>query len=176
MMNIQTRVRLTAAGVLASALVAGCDVKQELLSPQQPGTLTPGDVASAGPAGAEALRIGAIGSLQQMVGGGNVNQENLFMMSDLLTDAWKSTDTFLERNETDRRAIQSSNSVWAAAYLMAQRVRGYSRDAAAALKTSIPGQPGEQAEMWFNVAFAEQNLNQDFCNGVPFGITVNGLA
>ncbi|HEX4681376.1 MAG TPA: hypothetical protein VH277_01635 [Gemmatimonadaceae bacterium] len=176
MMNIQTRVRLTAAGVLASALVAGCDVKQELLSPQQPGTLTPGDVAAAGPAGAEALRIGAIGSLQQMVGGGTVNQENVWMMSDLLTDVWKSTDTFLERNETDRRAVQSSNSVWGAAYLMAQRARGYARDAAGALSTSVPTQPGEQAQMWFIVAFAEQNLNQDFCNGVPFGTTVNGLA
>jgi hypothetical protein len=175
-MNIQTRVRWTAVGVLASALVAGCDVKQELLSPQQPGTLTPGDVAAAGPAGAEALRIGATGSLQQMIGGGTVNQENLWMMSDLLTDVWKSSDTFLERNETDQRRIQSSNGVWGSAYLMAQRTRGYSRDAAAALKASIPNQPGEQAEMWFNIAFAEQNLNQDFCNGVPFGITVNGLA
>ena len=97
------------------------------------------------------------------------------MMSDLLTDVWKSTDTFLERNETDQRRIQSSNGVWASAYLMAQRVRGYARDAIKPLATTEPSQPAEQGEMWFLIGFAETQLNQDFCNGVPFGITVNGV-
>jgi len=173
---IQHRSRWAIAGLLAGAmLVAGCDVKEELLAPQQPGVLGPGDIASAGAAGAEALRVGAEGGLQQMVGGGNVNTENLWMMSDLLTDVWKSGDTFLERNETDQRAIQSSNSVWSSVYLMAHRARGYARDAAAALAKAIPDQPGEQAEMWFIMGFAEMNLSQDFCNGVPFSITQAGL-
>src|SRR5690242_14553250 len=160
MMNILTRARWAGAGVLAcSALLAACDVKQELLAPQQPGTLVPGDVASAGAAGAEALRIGALGGLQQMVGGGTVNQENLWMMSDLLTDVWKSSDTFLERYETDQRRIQTTNAVWGSAYLMAHRARGYARDAAAALAASIPNQPGEQGEMWFIIGFAELNIS-----------------
>ena len=177
MMNIQTRARWASAGVIAcAALFAACDVKQELLSPQQPGTLVPGDVASSGAAGAEALRVGALGGLQQMVGGGTVNQENLWMMSDLLTDVWKSSDTFLERNETDQRRIQTSNGVWGSAYLMAHRARGYARDAAKALAAAIPGQPAEQGEMWFIIGFAELNISQDFCNGTPFSITENGLA
>jgi len=177
MMNILTRARWAGAGVFAcAALLAACDVKQELLSPQQPGTLVPGDVASAGAAGAEALRIGALGGLQQMVGGGTVNQENLWMMSDLLTDVWKSSDTFLERNETDQRRIQTTNGVWGSAYLMAHRARGYARDAATALAASIPSQPGEQGEMWFIIGFAELNLSQDFCNGTPFSTTANGQA
>jgi hypothetical protein len=177
MMNILTRARWAGAGVLAcSALLAACDVKQELLSPQQPGTLVPGDVASAGAAGAEALRVGALGGLQQMVGGGTVNQENLWMMSDLLTDVWKSSDTFLERNETDQRRIQTTNAVWGSAYLMAHRARGYARDAAATLAASIPNQPGEQGEMWFIVGFAELNISQDFCNGTPFSTTSGGQA
>jgi hypothetical protein len=173
---IQHRARWTIASLLAGAvLLASCDVKQELLAPQQPGILGPGDIAAAGAAGAEALRVGAEGGLQQMVGGGNVNTENLWMMSDLLTDVWKSGDTFLERNETDQRAIQSSNGVWSSVYIMAHRARGYARDAAAALAASIPNQPGEQAEMWFIVGFAEMNIAQDFCNGVPFSVTQNGL-
>jgi len=173
---IQHRARWTIAGLLAGAvLLAGCDVKQELLAPQQPGVLGPGDIAAAGAPGAEALRVGAEGGLQQMVGGGTVNTENLWMMSDLLTDVWKSGDTFLERNETDQRAIQTSNGVWSSVYIMAHRARGYARDAAAALATSIPNQPGEQAEMWFIMGFAEMNLAQDFCNGVPFSITQGGL-
>jgi hypothetical protein len=156
-------------------LLASCDVKQELLAPQQPGVLGPGDISAAGAAGAEALRVGAEGGLQQMVGGGTVNTENLWMMSDLLTDVWKSGDTFLERNETDQRAVQTSNGVWSQIYIMAHRARGYARDAAAALAASIPDQPGEQAEMWFIMGVAETNIAQDFCNGVPFSITQNGL-
>jgi starch-binding outer membrane protein, SusD/RagB family len=176
MTNIQTRARWALAGATACcALLAGCNVKQELLAPQQPGTLVPGDVASAGTAGAEALRIGAEGGLQQMVGGGTVNQENLWMMADLLTDVWKSTDTFLERNETDQRRIQSSNGVWGAAYLMAHRARGYSRDAIGPLAKSVANEPGEQGEMWFIMGFAELNISQDFCNGTPFSITVGGV-
>jgi hypothetical protein len=175
MQNIRHRAAWVAAGVLASVLVAGCDVKQELLEPQQPGLLTPGDITSAGPAGAEALRIGALGGLQQVVGGGNVNQENITMLSDLLTDVWKSSDTFLERNETDQRRIQSSNSVWSSAYRTAQQMRGRARDALAALQTSEPNQPGEQGEMYFILGYIEHALANDFCSGVPFGVTKNGV-
>lgn len=164
------------AALSCAALVAGCDVKQELLEPQQPGVLGPGDIGSAGAAGAEALRIGALGGLQAMVGGTTVNQENLWMVADLLTDVWKSGDTFLERNETDQRAVQSSNGVWSSAYIMAHRARGYARDAAAALAASVPTQPGEQAEMWFIIGFAEKEISQDFCNGTPFSVTQNGVA
>jgi hypothetical protein len=165
-----------ATGLLAGSMaVAGCNVKDELLAPQQPGVLGPTDIASAGAPGAEALRVGGEGALQQMVGGGNVNTENLWMMSDLLTDVWKSGDTFLERNETDQRAIQSSNSVWGQVYIMAHRARGYTRDAAAALAKSIPSQPGEQGEMWFIMGFAEKEISQDFCNGTPFSVTSGGV-
>ncbi len=176
MNRIQTRTRWAVAGVLAcAAFIGGCDIKNELLAPQQPGLLLPGDIASAGAAGAQALRVGALGGLQQMVGGGNVNQENLWMMADLLTDVWKSSDTFLQRNETDQRRIQSSNAVWASAYLMAHRARGYARDAATALAAAVPDQKGEQGEMWFIMGFAEMNISQDFCNGTPFSTTVGGV-
>ena len=168
--------RWIVAALLASApILAGCNVKQELLAPQQPGVLGPGDIAAAGAPGAEALRVGALGGLQAFIGGGNGNQENLWMLADLLTDVWKSGDTFLQRNETDQRAIESNNSVWSSAYQTAHRARGFARDAATALAASIPNQPGEQAEMWFIVALTEKELSQDFCNGVPFSITRNGV-
>ncbi|HSQ28352.1 MAG TPA: hypothetical protein VLN49_00795 [Gemmatimonadaceae bacterium] len=168
--------RFAAAALLACApMVASCDVKQELLAPQQPGTLLPGDIAASGAAGAQALRIGAIGGLQAFVGGGNGNQENLWMLSDLLTDVWKSGDTFLQRNETDQRAIQSNNGVWGSAYQTAQRARGFARDAAAALAASLTDQPGEQGEMWFIIGLTEKEISQDFCSGIPFGLTVGGV-
>ena len=168
--------RLTLAALLACApIVAGCNVKDELLAPQQPGVLGPGDIASSGAPGAEALRIGAIGGLQAFVGGGNGNQENLWMLADLLTDVWKSGDTFLQRNETDQRAIQTNNSVWSPAFQNAQRARGFARDAATALSASVPTQPGEQGEMWFIIGLTEKEISQDFCNGTPFSITVDGV-
>ena len=111
-----------------------------------------------------------------MVGGGTVNTENLWMMSDLFTDVWKSGDTFLERNETDQRAVQSSNGVWSQVYIMSHRARGYTRDAAAALAAAIPNQPGEQGEMWFIMGFAEKEISQDFCNGTPLNVTQGGVA
>lgn len=182
MKNIQNtsaprrRGRWAVAALLAGApIVASCNVKQELLAPQQPGVLVPGDVSSAGAPGAEALRIGAIGGLQAFVGGGTVNQENIWMLSDLLTDVWKSGDTFLERNETDQRAIQSNNGVWASAFATAQRARGFARDAATALAQFVSNQPAEQGEMWFIIGLTEKEISQDFCNGTPFSITVKGV-
>ena len=81
--------RFAAVALLACApIVASCNVKDELLAPQQPGVLLPGDIAASGAAGAQALRIGAIGGLQAFVGGGYGNHENLWMLADLLPDVW----------------------------------------------------------------------------------------
>src|SRR5829696_7573269 len=99
---------VTSAALMAGLLTAGaCDVREELLSPQQPGTILPGDISSAGPAGAEAIRVGALGRFQQLSpGGGNGNQTEATLLGDLLTDVWKSGDTFSQHNETDQRVVQ----------------------------------------------------------------------
>ncbi len=129
-------VGLLAAGSLC---LSGCGIKDDLLSPQQPGTITAGSIASAGPAGAEALRVGALGQLKVWtVGGGGGNGNNPMMMADLLTDVWKSSDTFLQHNETDQRTISLENSVLETAYTAAQNSRGRFFDAIAALNTSSP--------------------------------------
>ena len=33
-----------------------------------------------------------------------------------------------------------------------------------------------QAEMYYIIAFSEMQLGEDFCNGIPLGVTVNGVA
>src|SRR5690349_9304862 len=99
------RWRMVGAAALLPVLT-GCDLKQSLLSPQQPGVIGPTSVTT--PTGAEALRIGALGSFKGWVAGGGANFANLPMMSDLLTDVWISGDTQSQHNETDQRTVQSA--------------------------------------------------------------------
>ena len=58
MMKLIKRARWVTVGAVAllPAFVSGCDLKQSLLSPQQPGVIGPTSVTT--PTGAEALRIG----------------------------------------------------------------------------------------------------------------------
>src|SRR6185503_1701103 len=100
MMLIRYRARwaVSVATLVASAIgMSACDPREELLEPQNPGLIDPSQVNSA--EAADALRIGALGSLKSQTGGG----ETLWMYGGLITDEWKSADTFLQRNETDQR-------------------------------------------------------------------------
>src|SRR6478672_7734285 len=119
MMTMRHRARWATTGMLAlGALMLGaCSMRDELLSPQQPGTILPGDISGAGVAGAEALRTGALGRFQQLSpAGGNGNQTEATLLGDVLTDVWKSGDTFSQHNETDQRIITTNNSVLSTAY------------------------------------------------------------
>jgi len=167
------RARRAILAAIALATVAGCDVKQELLGIQQPQIIGPDNVG--GPTGAEALRVGALGSFQGWVMGGGGNSSNIAMFGDLLTDEWKSGDTFAQHNEADQRVVQTNNSVLAGEYGGVQTARGRAQNAIDALRAAEPEQTGEIGEMYFLKAYAELILSEDFCNGVPFGSTVNGV-
>src|SRR5215510_4262674 len=131
---------LTAAITAGLVTASACNVRDELLSPQQPGTILPGDIASAGVAGAEALRVGALGRFQQLSpGGGNGNQTEATLLGDLLADVWKSGDTFSQHNETDQRIVQTNNSVLSTAYSDLTRSRVFYRDAINAIKAVEAG-------------------------------------
>jgi hypothetical protein len=174
-MKRHARWATTSCTALALLLVSACNVRDELLSPQQPGTILPGDIAGAGVAGAEALRVGALGRFQQLTpGGGNGNQSEATMLGDVLTDVWKSGDTFSQHNETDQRIIQTNNSVLSTAYGDLTRSRGFYRDAIKALKASEPDKPAEQAEQWFVMGYSEMLLAELFCNGTPLSETIDG--
>src|SRR6476661_3457165 len=139
------RFTLRSTWVTTSALAAvmfgasACNVRDELLSPQQPGTILPSDISSAGIAGAEALRAGALGRFQQLSpGGGNGNQTEATLLGDLLADVWKSGDTFVQHNETDQRTVSTNNTVLSTAYSDLNRSRGFYRDAIVAIKAAEP--------------------------------------
>lgn len=175
-MKIINRARCTAvvAAALTATVLDGCDLKETLLSPQQPGVIGPTSVTS--PTGAEALRVGALGAFKGWVAGGGANFANLPMMSDLITDVWASGDTQSQHNETDGRTIQSSNGVLASAYSSAQQARGFALTAIQALRQYVtPAPAAEIGELYFAMGFAELQMSEDFCNGVPFGAMVNGV-
>src|SRR4051794_10493169 len=103
MMNWMKSARPAAvSGAVAGALLAlgACDVQQELLDPQNPGLIDPSAVSN--PSAASALRVGALGSFKGATGAG----ESMWRWGGMLTDEFKSSDTFTQRNETDQRSIQ----------------------------------------------------------------------
>ena len=176
MTRFSHRARRAAAALLVPAALAGCGVEDELLEPQQPGVIRPEDVAAAGATGAQAVYIGALGSLKNWTGGGGgSNQENIWMYADLMTDVWKVSDTFIQRIDTDARRVQTNNSTVASAYSTATQSRGFYRDAIRALKASLPGEPEKQGDMYFALGYTELFLAEIFCNGIPLGETVAGV-
>jgi hypothetical protein len=176
MMKFINRARWVALGAAAllPALATGCGLKQDLLSPQQPGVIGPTSVTT--PTGAEALRVGALGAFKAWFAGGGVNFANLPMLSDLLTDEWASGDTQSQHNEVDDRTVQTSNGVLASGYSAAQQARGFALTAIQALRQfEVPPPSTEIGELYFAMGLAELQMSEDLCNGVPFGAMVNGV-
>src|SRR3954465_4096988 len=140
MMNIRNRARW--AVLIAGAIAAtACNFKDELLEPQNPGLIDPGQVNSAD--AADALRIGALGSLKSQRGGG----ETMWLFGGLLTDEWKSADTFLQRNETDQRVVQTNNGTFQGTYNAIQQTRGYIRDAVEQMTKYLPERKTDIGEL-----------------------------
>ena len=160
---------LSGAAVAVAPVFSGCDIKQELLAPQNPSIIDPSSVNS--PAAAAGLRVGAIGQLKSRTAGG----ESVWLYGGLLADEWKSSDTFSQRNETDQRSIQTNNGNTQGAYNSLQQARGYTRTAIEKSMEFTPDAKGDIAEMWFTLAFLEMTLAENFCNGTPMSNTINGV-
>jgi hypothetical protein len=165
-----------AAGAAGLALVlGGCNVKEELLAPQQPGVINPADVQS--PTGAEGLYNGAVGNFKNGLIAGSTNTETIWQFSGLMTDEFRSSDTFSQRNDADQRTTQNNDAQLSPIYTSLQTSRGYSRTALQYLRQFEPTTSNaHQAEMYFTIAFSEMQLAEDFCNGIALGETVNGAA
>ena len=162
-----------ALATFALAGSVGCNVKDALLSPQQPQVISPADVQNA--TGADAIYTGALGQVRLVYDGGNNNLESLWPFAGLMTDEFKSGDTFLQRNDADQRVSQNSDGNVTAIYNAVQQTRGRARDAINALRAFEPDHTAQLAEMYLTLGFAEEQLGQDFCNGIPLGETVAGV-
>lgn len=161
--------RQLAAAVSLALLASSCSWKEELLAPQNPSVIDPASVNS--PAAAEAVRIGAFNRLKSITAG----SESMWLYGGLLTDEWKSSDTFSQRNETDQRSVQTNNANIQSAYTTVQQSRGFIRTAIDLLNKYTPDSTRNIGQMYMAAGFAELTIAENFCNGVPETYTSNGV-
>ncbi len=153
--------RAAALGAAALTLAACNSVTDALLDAPDPDLIDPSSTANA--EAADALRIGAVARLRNITAGG----EGAWMLGGLLTDEWKSSDTFSQRNETDRRQVQESNGNVQGMYRELHRARNAAREALGALRQYKPTPVANLGQMYFALGFAELTLAEAFCNGQP---------
>ena len=127
MMKIRSvgRWTLVAGVILAPVAFGACDAKKELLEPQQPGVIAPGDIQNA--TGAEALYVGALSRMKRALNGFS---DAAWTWAGLFTDDFKSADTFSQRNDADQRNLQDNDALVTAIWNGLQQGRGYARTAA----------------------------------------------
>ena len=165
--------RASAAGALALMIVSlgACSrTNDQLLQADTPDIINPSTVTS--PEAADALRIGALGRVRGVTAGG----EGAWLLGTLLTDEWRSSDTFSQRNETDQRTVQESNANVQGMYTGLHQVRNSAREAINALTKYKPAPAWGIGQMWWAMGFAEMTLGQVFCNGIPLGDASTGVS
>lgn len=159
--SIRRSVRWPVATVAAATIaIAGCSTDALLRAPD-PDLITPETVNSA--EGANAVYIGALDRFRNITGGA----ESSWLFGGLLADEWSSGSTFVQNDETDQRAIQVNNGTVTGIFRDLARVRTATNQAVFGLATYSPTRIAERAEMYFARGFAEMQLAQDFCNGIP---------
>ena len=146
----------------------------EILDVTDPDIINPSDVQSA--AGANAVRVGAIGRLTAATSGGSGSSEGLFLLSGLLADEWINGDSFIYRQQVDQRVITIDNTFLLDVDRMLQRSRLSAEQATQLLKQFNPNGPASDvAEMYFVEAYVENTIGEHYCNGLIFSDVVNGV-
>src|SRR5688500_13249059 len=149
---------LAAAGVMA---IAACDLTDSLLDAKDPNLINPEDVQNA--EGALALANGALEFFRDITAG----DESTWMFGGLLADEWSTSSTFVQNDETDQRKVQTNNSIITGMFRDLARVRLASQLAVRALNEFRPDPVRTIADVYFARGFAEMQMAQDFCNGIP---------
>ncbi len=149
----------------AAALPSACtDPKHTLLDAPIITIIDTSAASSA--AGADALRLGALSRLRQITAGSGAG-DSPWMFSGLLTDEWKSSDTFSQRNETDQRQVQDNNANLTPIERDLYRARTSAREAINALTTYLPTPTANLGQMYMVMATAELYIAEWICNGAP---------
>ena len=161
--------RRAGTALLAAVLVAAGACKNptdSLLQATDPDVIDPNAIQTAD--GADAVRIGALGRLTTLTALAPANTEGVWFMGGLLTDEWKSGDTFVQRDETDKRTVALDNSIVTAGYQYIHRARISANQAIDLLRKYKPTPASGLGQMYFVRSYAEMLSGEDFCNGQPF--------
>jgi hypothetical protein len=173
--TIAARVRV-AVGISTVALIpllgACSSVTDNLLEAVDPDLITPENANSA--EGALAIYNGALGRLKT-IGPSTAGEGSSWLFGGLLADEWSTSSTFVQNDETDQRSIQINNSTVNTMYRQLARARTSATEAIRGLRQWRPTETTRIAEMYFVRAYAEQQLANDYCNGIPLsGIDSTG--
>jgi hypothetical protein len=161
--------RRAAAAAMLLAAASGCMSSDRILSVEDPDIINPADVQS--PAGANAVRIGALARLNTSTSG----DESLFLLGGMLGDEWINGDSFIDRQQIDQRVIVPANSFLTTADRAINRARLSALQATQLLKQYSSTAPGWQpAEMYFVEGYTENLMAEDYCNGLVFSKIVDG--
>lgn len=170
---IRRHARLAAVAI-AGLLIGACASPDTILSVQDPDIINPADVQS--PAGANAVRLGAIARLNSATTGAPAGGEGIIQLGGMLADEWRSGDTFIDRDEIDRRDTRRENTFLLGATRLIHRARLSGMQAAQLLDQYAPTAPGwHRAEMYFIQAYTEALLAEHFCNGLIMSSVVDGV-
>jgi hypothetical protein len=156
-----SRVCVRAFAGAALVAVSACDLTDSLLEVKDPDLINPDDVQNA--EGALALANGALEFFRDLTGG----DESTWLFGGLLADEWSTSSTFVQNDETDQRKIQTNNSTITNQFRDLGRVRLAADLAIRGLRAYRPTPPRTIADMYFARGFAEMQMAQDFCNGIP---------
>ena len=163
----QGRLR-TAVGALSLAVIPylqGCDnAKDTLLEATDPDVINPADVGN--PEGAQAQYFGALGRFRNITGG-STGEGSTWLFGGLLADEWSTSSTFVQNDETDQRYTQTNNGTVTTMFRDLARARTASTQAIAGMMEFRPTEVGRIAELYLVRGFAEMQLANDFCNGIP---------
>ena len=167
---MSTRAR-TAAGVAALGLVlsACSSVTDTLLKADIPDIIPPELTRTA--EGALGLANGALNTFRSITAG----DESTWLFGGLMGDEWSTSSTFPQNDETDQRHVLENNGQVTGMLYRLYRTRIRAGEAITALNKYVPTNRALIGEMYFAKAFAEMQLAQDFCNGIPVSDLKDGL-
>ena len=162
------RFRRAIAQGAAAVLLLGCSsVTDSLLEVSDPDLILPENARS--DPGAVAVSNGALGRLRDITAG----NESTWMFGGLLADEWGTSSTFIQNDEADWRKIQDNNSSVQNQLRRLYRTRTSANQAIALLEEFSATRLALRGEMYFARGFAELQLAQDFCNGIPLSDGAN---
>lgn len=165
--NFLARSRRVAAMMTVAGTLAACN-RDKILTITDPDIIPP--AATASPEGAEALRLGAITRVSDVTGGlqgnGSLN-EGIFHFSGVVADEWRSTDTFVQRDEADSRSITDANSAMTLEARGLNRARVAAIQAIPVLRLWKPNNISDVGQMYWIRGWAEMSIAENFCNGSP---------
>ena len=151
---------LALLALAAAGALGGC--KSDILGTTDPDIILEANSAS----GALALKNGVLLRLAQALNGVQ-GPDAFFVYSGLVTDEWRSGDTFVQRNNQDQRIWEPTNTFNADPYRRLNRVRVEAVAATRALRQFVPDSLYLVGRLFGLTAYVEVLIGENYCNGTP---------